>query len=442
MRLRRRQFIAATLLSLAVGPGRRSGSAAAQEPPAPARTLFVDQDAGDDDNPGSREEPFETIAHAATRIEPGDRVEIADGAYDETVVIDRAGTLEAPITFAPMPGADVRLEKGGVRISADHVVLDGLTIEDVDDDDSAGVFITRGTGVQLRNLTVRGHDGDGIRAKPTDGPIVDLRIVGGSFNENRGAGIAATGEDALVGLVVENVTVADNAGDGLQVERASQVTVSGVMAARNGADDERNGVFLKNVRGASIRGVFSERNGHNGIALRQAEEITISRSISTGNGHHGFDSIEDCRNITFANNVSYANGDKVEDKGLYITATAGVTILNNIFLDNAGDQIAFSDEGGPVEDIVSNYNLFWRSSGDRLLRYFSDYFVDIAAYQAASGLDGASLAVDPRLVAPADNNYEPMPDSPAIDAGTAVPGVTDDSAGTAPDIGVHEHRPE
>jgi hypothetical protein len=139
--------------------------------------------------------------------------------------------------------------------------------------------------------------------------------------------------------------------------------------------------------------------------------------------------------------VSCANGDKVEDKGLYVTATAGVTILNNIFLDNAGDQIAFSDEGGPVDDIVSDHNVYWRSDrGDRLLRFFSDYFADLPDYRAASGLDGASLKADPRLIAPAENNYELMADSPAVDAGVAVPGVTDDSAGAAPDIGVHEHR--
>lgn len=440
MRIQRRTFIFATLIGLATGWGRRSGDAAAQATPAPTRTLYVDQDAGDDDNPGTLEEPFETIAHAATLTEPGDRIEIASGDYDETVVIDRPGTLEAPVVFTPMEGADVLLEKGGVRISADHIVLDGLTIEDVDDDDAAGVFITGGTGIQLRNLTVRGHDGGGVRAKATDGPIVDLRISGGSFSDNRGAGIAATGEDALVGLIVENVTLADNTGDGLQVERASQVTISGVVAARNGTDDERNGIFLKNVRGASVRGVFSEDNGHNGVALRLAEDIVISRSISRGNGHHGFDSIEDSRNITFANNVSYANGDNVEDKGLYVTATAGVTVLNNIFLDNAGDQIAFSDEGGPVDDIVSNNNLFWNSTGNRLIRYFSDYFTDLVAYQTASGLDAASLVADPRLVAPADNNYELMPDSPAIDAGVSVPGITDESAGTAPDIGALEHR--
>lgn len=409
--------------------------------PAPLRVLYVDGESGSDDNPGTQGEPFETISRAAGDVEPGDRVVIAAGDYDDEVVIDRSGSREAPIVFVPAEGAEVRVHDGGIRISADYVVLEGLLVADVSDDDTAGIYITGGTGIQLREVTSRANDGDGVYAKPTDAPVIDLLISGGTYSENRGAGIAATGEDALVNLTVENVTVADNEGDGLQIERASQVTVSGVIAARNGADDERNGVFIKNVLTAEVGGVFTEENGHNGIALRQSDDIRISRCISTANGHHGLDSIESCSNITFVNNVSYANGEADEDKGLYVTATDGVTIVNNIFFANAGDQLAFSDEGGGVNNIASDNNLFGRIEGSRLIRWFSEYYVDLAAYQAASGLDAASIAGDPQFAEPDENVFSLLPDSPAIDAGMDVAGVTDDFAGQAPDIGAIEHRP-
>lgn len=408
----------------------------------PTRVLYVDNEAGDDGNSGSREEPFESIGRAASITEPGDRVEIASGDYDAPIVIDRSGTPEAPIVFAPAPGAEVRVHDSGIRISADHVVIDGLLVEDVSADDEGGIFITRGDGIVLNNITARRNDGAGVRAKASDGPVVDLRVSGGSFSENRRAGIAATGEDALVNLTIENLSVTDNAGDGIQIERASRVTVYGVLAARNGADDQRNGVFLKDVRGAEVGGVFAERNGHNGIALREAAEIRIARCISLVNGHHGFDSIENCADITFANNISFANGDTAEDKGLYITATNGVTILNNVFFNNAGDQVAFSDEGGSVEKIVSNHNLFGRSEGDRLIRWFSDYYANLETYQSASGLDAASIAGDPRLSDVAEHDFSLLPDSPAIDAGTAIAGITDTFAGKAPDIGAIEFRAE
>ena len=438
----RRSVLAAAAISFAGRVVHRPASGSAQgATPEPIRLLFVDGDAGNDDNPGTSDEPFETIARATQDIEPGDRVEIAAGDYDDEILIDRSGTREAPIVFAPADGADVRVHDGGIRISADYVVLERLLVTDVSDDDTAGIYISGGTGVQLLEVTSRANDGDGVYAKPTDAPVIDLLISGGSFSENKGAGIAATGEDALVNLIVENVTVADNDGDGLQIERASQVTVSGVFAIRNGADDQRNGVFIKDVRTAEVGGVFTEANGHNGIALRASDGVRIARCISTANGHHGLDSIEDCSNITFVNNVSYANGEADEDKGLYVTATSGVTILNNVFFANAGDQIAFSDEGGAVENISSNHNLFGRVEGTRLIRWFSEYYVELSAYQAASGLDLASIAGDPRFVEPDENVYSLLPESPAINAGMVVADVTDDYAGQAPDIGAIEYRP-
>jgi parallel beta helix pectate lyase-like protein/uncharacterized protein DUF1565 len=440
MSVTRRLFLASGL-GMLVAPTRHHRAFAQGTPtPTPKRTLFVDQDHGDDGNSGGQSDPFATISRACQVLEPGDRVEIAAGTYEEKIVIGATGTQDAPIVITAASGADVQVKKGGIRIAADYVSLESITVEDAGSGDDAGIYITRGQNIALRNMTARKNDGGGVKIKPADGPVVDLLISGGTFADNNGAGIVATGEDVLVGLQLENLTLTDNAGDGLQVERASQVTVSGISTERNGRDDERNGVFLKQVRGAEIGGVFSEDNGHNGIALRGAENILISRCISRGNSHHGFDSIEHGKKITYANNVSYANGSGDQDKGLYVTATAGITLQNNILFENAGDQLAFSNEGGDVTDIASDHNLMYRSDGNRLVRWFADYYSDLAAYQTASGQDAASLSADPHLTDPNGDNYTPMPDSPVIDAGTEVGLVTDGYSGKAPDIGAIEYR--
>ena len=440
MTVTRRLFLAAGLGMVSFPSLRPAAFAQATPTPTPKRILYVDQNSGDDGNSGGQSDPFATIARASQVLEPGDRVEIASGSYEDKVVIGASGTQDAPIAIAAAPNADVQVSKGGIRIAADFITLDGITVENAGNGDDAGIYITSGKNITVRNVTARKNDGGGVKISPADGPVVDLLISGGTFADNNGAGIVATGSDVLVGLQIDGVTLTDNAGDGLQIERASQVTVSRISTARNGKDDERNGVFLKQVRGAQVGGVFSEDNGHNGIALRGAENILISRCISRGNSHHGFDSIENGKKITYANNVSYANGSTDQDKGLYVTATEGITLLNNILFENAGDQLAFSNEGGNVSQITSDHNLVYRSAGDRLVRWFSDYYSDLASYQAKSSQDAASLSTDPRLTAPKDDNYTPLPDSPVIDAGTEIAQVTDGYSGKAPDIGAIEFR--
>jgi hypothetical protein len=409
--------------------------------PAPKRVLAVDADKGDDNNDGSQASPFKTISRASQVIQPGDLVRIADGNYSGEVVVTTSGDAEAPIAFAAADGAKVTLSKGGFKITADYITVQGITVQKVSDSAEAGIFVTGGTGIVLRDITAQNNAGGGIKIKPTDKPVANLLIAGGTFQDNNGSGIvAASDTNALTGVRVENVTLTNNAGDGLQIERASEVTVSRVSTSGNGKDNARNGVWIKQVSDAQIGGVFTEDNGHDGIALRNNQNILISRCISRGNGHHGFDSIEGCSQITYANNVSYANGNTDADKGLYVTATSGVTVRNNVFFNNSGDQVAISNEGGDVQNIVSDHNLIFRSKGNRLVRWFSHYYGDLASYQAASGLDVASLSIDPKFTDPDKDNFTPLPGSPLIDAGTKIPGVTDNFAGKAPDIGTIEYR--
>ena len=54
---------------------------------------------GNDGNPGTREAPFATIAHAAERVKPGDTVKIGPGLYREQITFRKSGKKDAPITF-------------------------------------------------------------------------------------------------------------------------------------------------------------------------------------------------------------------------------------------------------------------------------------------------------------------------------------------------------
>ena len=78
---------------------------------ASAAVYHVDQRAADaaDDNPGTAEAPWKTLARAgtATELQPGDTVLVHSGVYREHVDLTVSGEPDKPITFAAAPGARV-----------------------------------------------------------------------------------------------------------------------------------------------------------------------------------------------------------------------------------------------------------------------------------------------------------------------------------------------
>jgi hypothetical protein len=70
--------------------------------------------AGSDAAPGTLAQPFRTIAHAGSRLRPGDTALIRGGVYRETVRPARSGTAAARVTFAAYPGERVTVSGADV----------------------------------------------------------------------------------------------------------------------------------------------------------------------------------------------------------------------------------------------------------------------------------------------------------------------------------------
>jgi hypothetical protein len=76
---------------------------------AKAATLIVDQaaDRAADTNPGTEEQPFKTIQHAAKVARSGDNVLVMTGRYDERIKVTTTGVQGGQLPFAQCPGVQL-----------------------------------------------------------------------------------------------------------------------------------------------------------------------------------------------------------------------------------------------------------------------------------------------------------------------------------------------
>jgi len=65
--------------------------------------FFVDGKQGDDANSGSFEQPWRTINHAVTKLQPGDTLYLREGVFHERVMCRQSGKSGKPITIRSYP---------------------------------------------------------------------------------------------------------------------------------------------------------------------------------------------------------------------------------------------------------------------------------------------------------------------------------------------------
>jgi hypothetical protein len=103
---------------------------------ASAATYYV-ATTGSDANPGTITQPFRTINHGVSVLQPGDMLQIRAGTYDELVSIDKNGTARNPITIKVYPGESATIRKSGtvnyyealITVTGSYLVLDGFVLD-------------------------------------------------------------------------------------------------------------------------------------------------------------------------------------------------------------------------------------------------------------------------------------------------------------------------
>jgi hypothetical protein len=232
--------IIALLLFLAVSGSARAGSRPGifvrpLPPPLPrsdGETFFV-ATTGSDTAPGTIDEPWKTIQHAADTLTPGQTALVRDGIYTEDVRITHEGTPDDPITIAnfkpehpvirsPQPaGRLVGTSADSYPLAIDaaaYVRVHGFVIEGAIGPSGADIYFEHGShDIELSGNEIRDSSDQGIHSDYT---THDLQILGNSIHGNgpspihQSHGIYLEGVDQLIA----NNVVYDNVfGYGIQV---------------------------------------------------------------------------------------------------------------------------------------------------------------------------------------------------------------------------------
>lgn len=428
--------------------------------PTQAATYSVAK-TGKDTNPGTATAPWLTIQKAANVMAPGDTVLVSAGTYAERVLVSRSGTAGFPVTFQ----AQGLVAMKGFRILANYIHVDGFDISFTTPGWSSGPGVyVKGKTVEVSNNAMHDLPFYGIfyDAVPEDSPDTsDGYIHGNVIIRAVEAGMRIMGTNHLI--------EANDISHSREFQPGVTKYVSGDDA--DGIRFFGNGhVFRHNY----IHDIYSTDPGN---LTRPASKAPHIDALQTWGPAYNilfeanyFSIPEDgmqgsmislqyapVRDLTFINNI-FVNGSAGYGPGLNFYSGSGhimnVLIANNDFIRPNGvgtycirlqpgiqtvtvqNNIAYNcGRSGypyiaveqPVPSIVIGYNDVYRTDG--IPPPGSPYPNDL-------------WMVDPNFVGMTD--YHLQLNSPLIDAGIAVSGVSVDydsvprPQGAAYDIGAFE----
>lgn len=369
-----------------------NGVGAAQRPPAPesdfpreigpGRVLRVPDD-------------YQAIQTAIEAAEDGDTVLVAPGIYQENLVLS---------------GASITLASHFLN-NGDPTFIEQTVIDGRNRDIAIDIRSDLGPGTAIIGFTIR-NARDGIRSRSPfdllhnritdtrDG--VDYEGGGGIVRSNvfDGNGDDAIDLDGDTALLAEGNLILDSGDDGVEIRlhRYEGPTLEITFRDNVISGSDEDGVQLIDYPGLSSRVLRFERN------LITANRMAGIGMTSDGNSRQTFEAADVLEPVIISHNTISGN-----DHG--ISGGDAVSLRNNIVMKS---KVGLKGVDG--SSTVSHL-LLWQN--------------EVPVLDSNIGAADSVLEAEPLL----DEEYRPLPGSPAIDAGTDV-GLP--FQGKAPDLGFFE----
>lgn len=423
---------------------------------------------GDDHNPGTKTEPYQSLDKAASEAEPGTTVLIREGTYHEKLKIQHSGTEENPITFKPyeqekvvLSGKDIKdIEEDTSMVTIkdkSYVTISGLTIQDLQTDSTAtviGIYVTGSSShITLENNHVRrietnAEDGNahGIAVYGTEA-MTDINILKNKVEELK----LGSSESVVLNGNIDGFTVEDNL-----VRRNDNIGIDLIGHEGTANDPEadyvRNGVVKNNeIYEISSYGnpAYGEDYSAGGIYVDGGKNITIEQNTiyqsdigieaTSEHANQYADNIRIINNIVYENfytGISIGGYDKLRGGTIHSTITGNVLYRNDT-KGLGGGQLQLQHDtknnviekniltAGPSRIFIANYfstnednqlikNVFHKEEGkDGIWIWKEQEYISFAAFQKASNSDENSAYLDPMFVDEEQYDFRLEEDSPA-----------------------------
>ncbi|MEZ6095451.1 MAG: right-handed parallel beta-helix repeat-containing protein [Pirellulaceae bacterium] len=421
---------------------------------------------GNDSNPGTLQQPFGSIQHALnTATKPGSRIFVRGGVYHERIEFVASGNArDGHIVLRNYPGETPILDGTGVA-GQDMVVIENLhhirflgfeIRNNLNVTDGSGIRVLGyGHHIELRDNTIhdmRGSNAMGITVygTSTQQAIAQLFIYNNHIYDCE----PAPSEALTVNGNVNRFTIANNL-----VHDVNNIAIDAIggevdinpnpnLVARAGlirdnivynAHSSYGGGFGAGIYVDGGRNIRIESNhvynSDMGIEIGAENQGIITRNVQVLNnvidhndkagivfGGYAADTgrVERCR---FYNNTLVQNDFLNEGYGqIWVQFANDCVIVNNIIW-SSDSGVLLNAEGNSFNNLF-DYNNWFCEFGQNNCEfiYEGNSYLSFSAFKAGSGQDVFSVFANPLFLNPGAGDYSLLPNSPAIDMGTAIPG--------------------
>lgn len=374
--------------------------------PEPGGTYYVSP-TGDDDNPGTEEAPWKTMAFAASVAQRGNTIIFEDGLYNEDRVafVENSGTETEPIVFKArnkrkavikyhsMPTSKIYIRGKEWITLQDFVITQderGFDTNDILVRVIKGSHHVRIIGNEVYNCFEDGIKGNLIHDYVVDGNYIhDVGHEGIDFVNNEDSVIRNNEvyDAGRVGIMVkggtQDVAIYNNYIHNRNVGLTYAMTIGGSTDPVSTRDPSLNGfeawnlVAYNNVIVSEVPGLMD-----NGISFLGAKDSAAYNNVVSGAKHNLL--------LLVPNNLA--------NKWAWNPQNVNVVVKNNIFLDATVN--ALYDRDGAI-NLTHDHNL---------------YFGNATEPAEAHGV----YDVNPTLADVANGDAHLAYGSPAVGAGTAI----------------------
>jgi hypothetical protein len=347
---------------------------------------------------------------------------------------------------------------------ADFIVIQKMTIQRNGNDTYASVISIGNNSdnnkfLNNRILGISANTFSADNALVTDaagGTTIDTNnVFSYNFFENGSLGMNYNGQSATV--LESHTTVTNNVFRNQYARYISMLFQSGAVIAGNDcvthfSYGSMNGIFLATGLNGLITGnkvLMSSSSGY-GIYLASVDgtsnsPVNVSNNMVYvgGNGSNYGLALSGCTYVGVYYNSINITGSGAISRCFFVTnTTLEIDVLNNVFVNAGGGHAYFVTVGSNTGINISDFNDLYTSGP--ILGFWLAFKPDLAAFQAASGMEANSVSADPMFNAVDDLHANGL----AInDIGTPLPAIvnidfdSDPRSATTPDLGADEFTP-